>query len=87
MSLVFCRRGPDQSEKLRMHYNNPTKKWTIPLIMAPINTRVVRRSNALLHHSYGGYAHSYCGYAPSYGGNAHPACLIAEVAACMSKVD
>lgn len=36
-----------------MHYNSLTKKWTIPFIMAPVNTRVVRRSNALLHHSYG----------------------------------
>ncbi|KAL3150904.1 hypothetical protein ABBQ32_000654 [Trebouxia sp. C0010 RCD-2024] len=47
------RRGPDKAEDLRMHYNAPTKKWTMPFLMAPINTRVVRRSNALLHHSYG----------------------------------
>lgn len=39
-----------------MHYNSSTKKWTIPFIMAPANTRVVRRSNALLHHSYGEHA-------------------------------
>ena len=50
---VRCRRGPDKAEDLRMHYNAPTKKWTIPFLMAPINTRIVRRSNALLHHSYG----------------------------------
>ncbi|KAL3137540.1 hypothetical protein ABBQ38_004823 [Trebouxia sp. C0009 RCD-2024] len=46
-------RGPDKAEDLRMHYNSPTKKWTMPFLMAPINTRIVRRSNALLHHSYG----------------------------------
>ena len=56
MSLLCLRRGPDKSEQLRMHYNSPTKKWTIPFIMAPVNTRVVRRSNALLHHSYGEHA-------------------------------
>jgi len=27
--------------------------WTAPFIMAPVNTRVVRRSNALLDHAYG----------------------------------
>lgn len=47
------RRGPDEAEKLRMRYNSAVKKWMIPFIMAPINTRIVRRSNALLHHSYG----------------------------------
>ena len=56
--VMCCRRGPDKGEKLRMQYNSPTKKWTIPFIMAPINTRVVRRSNALLHHSYGEFAHA-----------------------------
>ena len=41
-----------------MHYDSPTRKWTIPFVMAPINTRIVRRSNALLHHSYGEYTRS-----------------------------
>lgn len=49
------RRGPDQAEGLAIHYNKQRQKYTVPFIMAPINTRVVRRSNALLHHSYGGY--------------------------------
>lgn len=30
-----------------------TKKWTMPFVMQPINTRVVRRSNALLGNLYG----------------------------------
>ena len=29
------------------------KKWTMPFVMQPINTRVVRRSNALLGNLYG----------------------------------
>ena len=27
--------------------------WVAPFVMAPYNTRIVRRSNALLHHAYG----------------------------------
>ena len=38
---------------LRVHFDRTLKKWTIPFVMSPVNTRVVRRSNALLHHSYG----------------------------------
>ncbi len=49
----MLRRGPDGGDLLRIHFNKALKKWTIPFVMAPINTRVVRRSNALLHHSYG----------------------------------
>ena len=30
-----------------------TGQWTAPFVMAPFNTRIVRRSNALLHHAYG----------------------------------
>ena len=36
-----------------IHYNKQRRKYTVPFMMAPVNTRVVRRSNALLHHSYG----------------------------------
>ena len=50
---LLLRRGPDRGDLLRIHFNKALKKWTIPFIMAPVNTRVVRRSNALLHHSYG----------------------------------
>lgn len=49
-----------------MHYNSPTKKWTMPFLMAPINTRIVRRSNALLHHSYGtDFSYEECMEAPN----------------------
>lgn len=47
------RRGPDRADTLRIYFDRTLNKWTIPFIMSPINTRVVRRSNALLHHSYG----------------------------------
>ena len=30
-----------------------TGQWTAPFVMAPFNTRIVRRSNALLAHAYG----------------------------------
>ncbi|DBA91626.1 TPA: hypothetical protein ACH3X1_003234 [Trebouxia sp. C0004] len=52
-SVFFPLRGPDGRDLLRIHFNKALKKWSIPSIMAPVNTRVVRRSNALLHHSYG----------------------------------
>ena len=52
-NAIVLRRGPDGRDLLRIHFNKALKKWTIPFIMAPVNTRVVRRSNALLHHSYG----------------------------------
>lgn len=61
--LAACRRGPDKAgiSTLRIKYNQQLKKWTIPFIMAPANTRVVRRSNALFHHSYGGLLQSFAG--------------------------
>lgn len=34
-------------------YDKLANKWTMPFVMQPINTRVVRRSNALLGHLYG----------------------------------
>ena len=37
--------GPDQTGAI---YDDDFRQWTSPFIMAAINTRVVRRSNALL---------------------------------------
>lgn len=34
-------------------YSDEIHSWTAPFVMASYNTRVVRRSNALLHHAYG----------------------------------
>ncbi len=42
--------GPDP---VRVAWDEDAKGWTGPFIMAAINTRVVRRSNALLEHAYG----------------------------------
>ncbi|MBK6462953.1 MAG: saccharopine dehydrogenase NADP-binding domain-containing protein [Myxococcales bacterium] len=42
--------GPDP---VRVRWDEDAKVWTGPFIMAAINTRVVRRSNALLDHRYG----------------------------------
>ena len=42
--------GPDQSSAV---YDADFKQWTSPFIMAAVNTRVVRRSNALLNFPWG----------------------------------
>lgn len=51
------RQGPDRSESLRPSVdrdrNGPGGVWTGPFLMAGINTRIVRRSNALLGYRYG----------------------------------
>ena len=46
-------RGPDGSDQMGLRYDKKIEGWTAPFIMAGINTRVVRRSNALLEYSYG----------------------------------
>ncbi len=47
------RTGPDAAEPLAPHYDSDFGQWTAPFIMAGINTKVVRRSNALLDYAYG----------------------------------
>ena len=42
--------GPDQTGAI---YDEDFQRWTLPFIMAAINTRVVRRSNALMGFPYG----------------------------------
>jgi len=42
--------GPDQAAAI---YDADFKQWTAPFVMAAINTRVVRRSNALMGYKYG----------------------------------
>ena len=42
--------GPDQSAAL---YDLDFMQWTGPFVMGAINTRVVRRSNALMNYAYG----------------------------------
>ena len=47
------RRGPDGSDQKGVRYDDDLGMWTAPFIMAAINTRVVRRSNALMGYAYG----------------------------------
>ncbi|MEW1959497.1 saccharopine dehydrogenase NADP-binding domain-containing protein [Kineococcus sp. NPDC059986] len=42
-----------QSDAFRPHRRAETGDWVAPFVMASYNTRVVRRSNALLGHAYG----------------------------------
>jgi short subunit dehydrogenase-like uncharacterized protein len=47
------RKGPDGKDGLRPRYDRDFSQWTAPFVMAAVNTRVVRRSNALQGHAYG----------------------------------
>ena len=46
-------KGPDKGDQMSAKFSKVIDKWTAPFVMAGINTRIVRRSNALLDHSYG----------------------------------
>ena len=45
--------GADKRDLNTFVFNKKLKTWTSPFIMAPINTRIVRRTNALLDYRYG----------------------------------
>jgi len=45
--------GPDQPNGLLPHYDTALGAWVAPFIMAPINTKNVHRTNALLGTPYG----------------------------------
>ena len=47
------RSGPDGPDRTTPAYDDDFSAWTAPFIMAGINHKVVRRSNALLGHAYG----------------------------------
>ena len=47
------RRGPDGADQVGVRWDSESKRWTAPFLMAGINTRIVRRSNALLGYAYG----------------------------------
>ncbi|MEL7535793.1 MAG: saccharopine dehydrogenase NADP-binding domain-containing protein [Pseudomonadota bacterium] len=47
------RQGPDGRDQRGSEYNDIANAWTAPFVMAQINTKVVRRSNALLGFPYG----------------------------------
>ncbi len=46
------RQGPDGSDQKGVRFDEDLDGWTAPFVMAAINTRIVRRSNALLDHRY-----------------------------------
>ena len=45
--------GPDKRDLQSIVYDETAKSWLFPFIMAGINTKVVRRSNALADYPYG----------------------------------
>lgn len=47
------RSGPDGSDQVGVRFDKDLGMWTAPFVMAAINTRIVRRSNALLGFPYG----------------------------------
>ena len=46
-------KGSDRRDQMGVRRDSPSGRWTAPFVMASINTRVVRRSNALLDFAYG----------------------------------
>jgi short subunit dehydrogenase-like uncharacterized protein len=46
-------RGPDRGDSTGPRRDEDTGRWTAPFVMAAINTRIVRRSNALSGFAYG----------------------------------
>jgi short subunit dehydrogenase-like uncharacterized protein len=47
------REGPDKPDLSKVVYDHAANSWIFPFIMAAINTKVVRRSNALADYPYG----------------------------------
>lgn len=47
------REGPDRPDRKGIHYEPRLGRWTAPFVMAAINTRIVRRSNAVASYPYG----------------------------------
>lgn len=45
--------GPDSGEPIAPAYDSNWQQWTAPFVMGTIDTKVVRRSNALLGYDYG----------------------------------
>ena len=46
-------RGPDRGDQRGIRFDADAQSWTAPFIMATVNTRVVRRSHALLGYPWG----------------------------------
>ena len=46
-------RGVDKQDQSSVVFDEGLARWTAPFLMAGINTRIVRRSNALMNNAYG----------------------------------
>ena len=46
-------RGPDRGDQRGVRFDDDAASWTAPFVMASVNTRVVRRSHALLGYPWG----------------------------------
>lgn len=53
LNPVGEREGPDRSDLRKVVFDKVSNSWIAPFIMAVINTKVVRRSNALAGYPYG----------------------------------
>jgi short subunit dehydrogenase-like uncharacterized protein len=47
------RQGPDAPERMTPRHDPDFEQWIAPFVMAGVDTKVVRRTNALLGHAYG----------------------------------
>ena len=45
--------GPDSMRSMEVDYDEDMRAWTKPFFMGPMNTKIVRRTNALLGYPYG----------------------------------
>ena len=53
LNPVGAQTGPDKGDQRGIRFDDDTQSWTAPFIMASVNTRVVRRSHALLGYPWG----------------------------------
>jgi short subunit dehydrogenase-like uncharacterized protein len=59
-ALVPGTRGPDRGEQMNVRFDRDLGLWTGPFVMAAVNARVVRRTNALLtEEGRGGYGEAH----------------------------
>ena len=52
-SLTEGFQGPNQPDDSKPIFDEELGMWVAPFVMAPINTKNIHRSNALLGHLYG----------------------------------
>ncbi len=53
LNPIGAERGPDGPDQADARFDPDFRQWTSPFLMAAVNTRVVRRSNALLGYPWG----------------------------------